>query len=154
MADYKEILGGLIGKAREIAESDAVTGLVSKAKDAVESTGVRSVYEQGASRARSYGQIARLSMGMNSDSSELNKVFTEIGKLYFEQAREAPEGVFVPLFQQAQALMDSMESRREEIRAMKADWEAGQADDIEVEFSDFDEIVNATENDGRGEPKE
>ena len=154
MADYKELFGNLVGKAKELAESDTVTGLVNKAREAVDSTGVRSVYEQGASRARSYGQIAKLTVAMNSDSNELNKVFTEIGKLYFEQAKDAPDGYFAPLFQQAQALLDGMEAKREEIRAMKADWEAGQADDIEVEIADFDQIVNATESDGMGEPKE
>ena len=90
MADYKELFGSL----------------VNKAKDVMESTGVTEVYQKGASRTKAYSRIARLTLDTNSQAEELRKVYTEIGRLYFEQARENPEGVFAPLFAQAGKLLD------------------------------------------------
>ena len=137
MADYMEFLGALVNKAR----------------DAVESSGVKEVYQQGADRAKAYSRIARLTLSMNSQADELKKVYTEIGKLYFEQNRETPEGVFVPLFAQAEALMNDVKAKDQEVRELKDALSTEK--DIEVEISeeidDFDAVVDATENEGKGE---
>lgn len=136
MADYKELLGALVNKAR----------------DAVESSGVKEVYQQGADRAKAYSRIARLTLSMNSQADELKKVYTEIGKLYFEQAREHPEGVFVPLFAQAGTLMADLRAKEQEVQALREELSAEK--DIEVEISeqidDFDAVVDATANEGKG----
>ena len=136
MADYMEFLGALVNKAR----------------DAVESSGVKEVYQQGADRAKAYSRIARLTLSMNSQADELKKVYTEIGKLYFEQNREKPEGVFVPLFAQAEALMNDVKAKYQEVRELKDALSTEK--DIEVEISeeidDFDAVVDATENEGKG----
>mgnify|MGYP007102087077 CR=1 FL=1 len=136
MADYKELLGAL----------------VNKAKDAVESSGIGGVYQQGADRAKAYSRIARLTLSMNSQVDELKKVYTEIGKLYFQQARENPEGVFAPLFAQVGTLMADLEAKEKEVRELKEQLNAEK--DIEVEISvqidDFDAVVDATENEGKG----
>ncbi len=137
MADYKVIL----------------EALVNRAKGAVESSGVREVYQQGADRARAYSRIARLTLSMNSQADELKKVYTEIGKLYFEQIREAPQGVFAPLAAQAETLMNDIKAKEQEVKALKEQLSAEK--DIEVEISeqidDFDAVVDATENAGKGE---
>ena len=52
MADYKEILGSLVNKAR----------------GAVESSGIADVYQKGAGRAKSYARIARLTLDLNSQA--------------------------------------------------------------------------------------
>ena len=137
MADYMEFLGALFNKAR----------------DAVESSGVKEVYQQGADRAKAYSRIARLTLSMNSQADELKKVYTEIGKLYFEQNRETPEGVFAPLFAQAEVLMNDVKAKDQEVRELKDALSTEK--DIEVEISeeidDFDAVVDATENEGKGE---
>ena len=139
MADYKELFGSL----------------VNKAKDVMESTGVTEVYQKGASRTKAYSRIARLTLDTNSQADELRKVYTEIGRLYFEQARENPQGVFVPLFAQAGRLMDELKARETELEALKSGLrDEAEEKDIEVEITqdidDFDQIVNATEAEGKG----
>jgi len=139
MADYKELFGSL----------------VNKAKDVMESTGVTEVYQKGASRTKAYSRIARLTLDTNSQADELRKVYTEIGRLYFEQARENPEGVFAPLFAQAGKLMDELKAKEAELEELKSGLrDEAEEKDIEVEITqdidDFDQIVNATEAEGKG----
>lgn len=139
MADYKELFGSL----------------VNKAKDVMESTGVTEVYQKGASRTKAYSRIARLTLDTNSQADELRKIYTEIGRLYFEQARENPEGVFAPLFAQAGKLMDELKAKEAELEQLKSGLrDETEEKDIEVEITqdidDFDQIVNATEAEGKG----
>jgi len=139
MADYKELFGSL----------------VNKAKDVMDSTGVTEVYQKGASRTKAYSRIARLTLDTNSQADELRKVYTEIGRLYFEQARENPEGVFAPLFAQAGKLMDELKAKESELEQLKSGLrDEAEEKDIEVEITqdidDFDQIVNATEAEGKG----
>ena len=139
MADYKELFGSL----------------VSKARDVMDSTGVTEVYQKGASRTKAYSRIARLTLDTNSQADELRKVYTEIGRLYFEQARENPEGVFAPLFAQAGKLMDELKAKESELEQLKSGLrDEAEEKDIEVEITqdidDFDQIVNATEAEGKG----
>ena len=142
MADYKEMLSGTF------------QSLVGKLRDTAESTGVKDIYAQGAERAKTYGRITKLTMALNSDNAELGRVYTEIGRLYYEQMRLNPEGYFVPLFAQADQLTASIHQKQDEIDALKGEMEsARQNRDIEVEISDFEDIVNATEADGATGPE-
>ena len=162
MADWKDMLTGTLGalrdKARELRESDAVEQVRRKLDEATEGTVVRSVYEQGAARTKIYAKIAKLSLGVNGQTEELKKVYAEIGKLYFEQAREDPEGVFAPLFGQAETLIASIRTDADEIEELKAQIQA-QQQDIDVEITqepddgmdDFERIVDQTENEGKNE---
>lgn len=145
MADYKDIISGtinsIIGKVKEVAESGAV----------------RDIYENGASRAKSYGRIAKLALELNGENEELKRVYTEIGRLYYEQAKDDPEGFFAPLFAQAEEICGRIAAKEDEINSLKADVAAAtgcdEADiDVEIgEFDDFDNIVDATEDDGKNE---
>ncbi len=139
MADYKELFGSL----------------VSKAKGVMDSSGVTEVYQKGASRTKAYSRIARLTLDTNSQADELRKVYTEIGRLYFEQARENPEGVFAPLFAQAARLMDELKAKEAELEELKNSLRPEDEEkDIEVEITqeidDFDQVVSATEAEGKG----
>lgn len=139
MADYKELFGSLLGKAREVMDS----------------AGVTQVYQKGAERTKVYARMARLSRESNSRAEELRRVFLEIGKLYFEQERNDPKGVFAPLFAQAALLQDQLRSSETELAALKDSLrDAGEEQDIEVEITeeepDFDAVVDATANAGKG----
>ena len=140
MADYKELLGSLVNKAKSVMDN----------------SGVSEVYQKGADRAKAYSRIARLTLDANNQADELRKVFTEIGKLYFEQERDDPKGVFAPLFAQASQLQNALRTRETELAALKDSLKAQPQEepDIEVEITqeepDFDAVVDATENAGKG----
>ena len=141
MANYKDILNGTL------------RSLSDKAKELGEAGGVKELYARGADRAKSYARAAKLSLEINGDSEELRKVYTEIGKLYFEQNEAAPGPLYAGLFAQAEELRARLRDKEGEIRAMRENFEAAQAEksgDIEVEIGDFEDIVNATESDGKG----
>ena len=140
MADYKDIIKGTL------------SSIAGKVKEVAESGTVRDIYDKGASRAKSYTRIAKLTLEMNGESEELKRVYTEIGKLYYEQAKDAPEGFFAPLFSQVKEISDSILAKEEEINAMKAEFEAEcAAKDIDVEIGEFDDVVDATASDGADE---
>ena len=145
MADYKDIISGTINS------------IVGKVKEVSESGAVRDIYENGANRAKSYGRIAKLALELNGENEELKRVYTEIGRLYYEQAKDAPEGFFAPLFAQAEEICGRIAAKEDEINSLKADVAAAtgcdEADiDVEIgEFDDFDNIVDATEDDGKNE---
>lgn len=134
MADYKSIIAGTL------------TNLASKVKEVAESGSVRNIYDRGAVRAKAYARIAKLSLELNGENEELRKVYAEIGRLYYEQAKDAPEGFFAPLFAQAEELYSGIAAREEEINALRAEMEAESSiDDIDVEISEFEEVVAAAE---------
>ena len=156
MADYKDKITGTVGtilhKAKEIAESDAVSGAVGKVREAAAGTGILEVYEKGTQRAKSFGSATKLTMDLNRDHRELNRVFSEIGKLYYEQAQNAPEGFFAPLFEQVGVLKETISAKEAEIAAYKASFEspepAGGKSGLDGDIADFESIVSQTETDG------
>lgn len=135
MADYKELLG-TFGK------------LADKVRETASSTGVLDVYAQGANRAKAFGQLTKLTLELNGEHDELNRIYAEIGRLYFEQAKDAPEGCFVPLFEQAKRVADGIREKRARIDALKEQYGMSGQSDIDVEIGDFDDVVSATEADG------
>ena len=138
MADYKEMLTGAIKN---------IAGIV---KDAAEATGVKEVYEQGIERTKSYGAIAKLTVGINNDEEELNRVYREIGRLYYEDHKDDPEGFYASLFSQVDALTGAINEKREEIESLKSSIESSTKSDIDVEIGEFEDVVNSTEADGTG----
>ena len=159
MADYKDIITGTIsnimGKVKEVAESPnvkeavdkvkaAAEDTVGKVKEAAEGSTVKEVYEQGASRVKSYGRIAKLNLEMNGDYEELKRVYTEIGKLCYDQFKDAPEGFFAPLFAQVEEISARIERSEAEIEAMKAEAGCQEEPDISVEIV-ADSVEDAAE---------
>lgn len=138
MSDYMDLINGTL---KNIAE---------KVKDAAEATGVREVYEQGIERTKSYGAIARLTVGINGDTEELKRVYQEIGRLYYEEHKDAPEGFYSSLFSQVDALNAAVGAKREEIETLKNGIDSSAASDIDVEICEFEDIVNSIEADGTG----
>ena len=139
MADYKDIIAGTInalsGKVKEIAQSGTVRG----------------IYEQGTTRAKAFGQLAKLTLSINGDNEELKRVFVEIGKLYYEQAKDAPEGFFASLFSQVESIKADIADKQAQIDELKAQAAEASAPDIDVEVTDFETVVDATEQDGKSE---
>ena len=136
MADYKDILNGTFGR------------LADKVKETASSTGVLDVYAQGAGRAKAFGQMTRLTLELNGEHEELQRIYAEIGRLYYEQAKDAPEGFFAPLFEQADRVTGSIRAKRAKIDELKEHYGVTEQSDINVEIGDFDDVVSATEADG------
>ena len=155
MSDYKDFVGTILNRAKDLAESEAVNGMVERVKEAAQSTGITDVFEKGSRRARSFGNATKLTVDLNRDYKELERVFCEIGKLYYEQASSSPEGFFVPLFEQVEAIRTSIAAREAEIEAYKASFETQAAadttpdgTDLSTRIDDFESIVDQTETDG------
>lgn len=139
MADYKDIITGTLKTLAEKVKSAAGT--------VAENDTVRGYYEKSSSYARSAGRLAKLSLELNGEAEEQRRVFAEIGKLLYEEQRENPQGFFAPLFARVEELEASIAAKREEIDGLKEVFRTEKKDaDIEVEISEFDEIVSATEN--------
>ena len=158
MSDYKDIITGtlksLVGKAKEVAESDSVKNIVDKVKVAAENSPVRDIYEPVAGKAKAYGGIAKLSLEINGGREELKRVYAEIGQLYFEQTKDAPEGFYTGLFKRAEAIMADISAKEELLASLKAEVAPAAAEseaDIEVEIAEFEEVVDETAADGAGE---
>ena len=144
MDKLAETLGGLAKKAKELG---------TQAVETVDKNGtVREAYARGAERTRCYAKIAKLTMELNSQSEELRKVYTEIGRLYVEQNGKSAEGFFAPLCAQAAETADRIRSIESEVRALRdAVAPEGAEKDIEVEIGAFDDVVSADEDAARGE---
>ena len=134
MSNYRDALNNLVGRARELAESGAV----------------RDVYEKGVSRTKSYARMAKLALSIKEDSDALQKLYAEIGRLFVEQNPIAPDGTYTDLFARAQGLRGLIEQKQREMEDLKADV-GTDGGDIEVEIGSFEDIVNATEDEGKGE---
>ena len=154
MADIKNLITGtfnnIVGKVKEVADN---TNVKETVKD---------IYEQGSSKVRSYSAIAKLSLELTGDKSELNKLYTEIGRMYFEETAE-PDDFFAPLFEQTREVYQRIVEKEALIGVLKeaecccdddccCDEECcceGEecccAEDIEVEVCEFEEVVEATE---------
>ena len=137
MADYKDMITGTL------------KNIMGKVKEVADSNNVRDIYEQGAGKAKAYGQIAKLSLEINGDREELKRVFAEVGQLYYEQAKDAPEGFFRALFAQAEQIKANIAAKEEEISYLKSEV-APAAADIDVEIAEFEEVVSDTAADGAG----
>lgn len=138
MADYKDIIAGTI------------KNLAGKVKDVAESNTVRGLYKHGAERARAYGAIAKLSLEISGDTEELKRAYTEIGKLYFEENRENPDGFYQALFANVEEINARIHANEDAINEIKAQIEAEDAADIDVEVGSFEDIVDSTSADGAG----
>lgn len=134
MSNYRDALNNLVGRVRELKESGAV----------------RDVYEKGVSRTKSYARMAKLALSIKEDSDALQKLYAEIGRLFVEQNPIAPDGAYTDLFARAQGLRGLIEQKQREMEDLKADVDPENAD-IEVEIGSFEDIVNATEDEGKGE---
>lgn len=148
MADYKDIIAGTFSALAEKAKKVANT----VAESVGENGSVRGVYEAGAGRAKAYARMAKLSLELNGENEELKRVYTEIGKLFYEQNAAAPDGIFAALFSQVEEINRRIADKNTEISAIKADMAPAEEErDIDVEIEEFDDIVSAAEEENKTE---
>lgn len=111
-----------------------------------------------ARKTKNTALIAKLNMNISSRRDVIKHAYGEIGKLYYETHKDAPEGFFVQLCQEIDLAMEDIAAMESEIvrlktegseQAVDADFESvvseneAEADpDIEVEF--FEETETET----------
>ena len=137
-------LSELVKKAKEVG---------AQAVETVDKNGtVREVYSRGTERTKAYARIAKLTLELNGENEELRKIYTEIGRLYYEQARESAGGFFAPLFAQAAETGEKIRRITDELDALREEYvPSGAEKDIEVEIGAFDDVVSADEKAAKGD---
>lgn len=130
--------------------NDAFNKVSKTVRDVAESGSVREIYESGTAKAKVYGKMAKLNLELNAASEELRKVYTEIGRLYYEQNQGNPEGFFINLFANADELKAQISAKENEINSIKADISSQNSTVSEDEFIDFDDIVSQSEQNNSG----
>ncbi len=143
MQKSKDLFHSLADGARKIA--GAVTESFS------EGGVVRTVYQDGLNRTRRFAQLAKMTADLRREKEELDRVFLEIGHLCYEQAKDAPEGFFAPLFAQVQEIRETLKRKECEIEALQK--EIGNvpesaARDVDSSITAFESVV-----DSFGQPK-
>ena len=132
MSDYKSIIMGTLNSLGE------------KAKDLAESGTVREIYDKGTGKAKALSRITKLTLELNGSSEDLKKAYMEIGKLYYEENCNAPQGFFTPLFEKVKEISGRMDVIDKELSALKEELKAD-----EGEGEDFDDVVSKSEDDAK-----
>lgn len=128
------------------------------------------ILARGAAKAtRRMARTAKLNLVIADERKNINRLYTEVGRLYYEAHRDDPEGFFVNLFQKIDASMEAvavmeteLENLRNEIRPVDPPSdETPEEPDITVEIEEEPEAPGCGDADAeapgaepeRGEPK-
>lgn len=121
------------------------------AKDMAEqATGtMRDFADKAMGGARAGGRIAKLAMEVASQKESLKKTYQEIGRLYYETAKDAPDGFFIQLFEEVRLGEQSIAEKEAELNELKSSFQKPFGVDVEFEF-----VVGQTEAEAEGEPEQ
>lgn len=121
MADYNEIKDNVFNALGTAA--DLTRGLVGKAAD----------------KTKDVAKLAKLNMELNSEKETVQKAYLEIGKLYYETHKSAPEGFFVQLCDEITLANQHIGKLSAEIDSVKS----GKDGDISVAYTEVKEDAAA-----------
>ena len=133
MADYMDMI------------NDTFDKIIDKVKDYTNGKSAKEIYEEGRDKISGYSKIAALKFDINGAKEQAKDTFTEIGRLYYEKTREAPEEDFKELFARIDSLRDEVNEKREKIADIR-NGDISDIKDIEVEITEFGEVVDNYEN--------
>ena len=121
------------------------------AKDMAEqATGtMRDFADKAMGGARAGGRIAKLAMEVASEKESLKKTYQEIGRLYYETAKDAPDGFFIQLFEEVRLGEQSIAEKEAELNELKSSFQKPYGVDVEFEC-----VVGQTEAEAEGEPEQ
>lgn len=97
--------------------NQATEGAKTVAEQATEN--VRSFTEKATGTAMSGGRMAKLAMEIASEKEALKKTYQEIGRLYYETAKDAPDGFFIQLFEEVRLGEQSVADKENELNELK-----------------------------------
>jgi glutamine synthetase adenylyltransferase len=124
-----------------------------KAKDTVETIADRSVelYKVAEEKARLLAKITKLSTEIAFEKGDLRKHYRELGKLYYELHRDAPEESLAQSCAEIAASKEVIACKQREIDALRgfADFESvspdldaeDEKDGVEIIIEDYDESM-------------
>ena len=139
MTDYNELLNSLkaaAGSAASMARDFAGTA-GDKARDLAGAAG---------EKARVVGRMAKLRLELNSQRTELDEAYAEIGRVYFESAdKKNPGELYVRLFDKVMLANAAIERIETELRELRAEL-GEQADE-----ADFSAVVDSAEQEAAGD---
>lgn len=118
MADFKSIKDSLVDTLGTVAE---------KTKDFADIV---------ASKAKDVSRLAKLNMELNSEKTNMEKTYAEIGKLYYETRKNNPDGFFVQLCDDISLAKENIERIQDEIASLKETNPGYEDGSIEVSFEE------------------
>lgn len=141
--EVKDVVLSTLGQA-----VDGAKGFAGKAAE-----GAKTVAGTVADKAKSGGSIVRLSMDAATARENLKKVYLEIGKLYYELHKDAPDETFAQLFEEVRQTEELIVAKEAELSGHKdnikesfnapAAFPAGADDDGAADFADVVEQAEA-----------
>lgn len=112
----REFSGAASERAREFSETAN-----EKARSFAENENVRNLYERGAGKAKRFGSNAKTAFEANGINEELKKAYMEIGKLFYEETKDAPEEFYEPLFRKVSNLNETLDELNRKLYAEEQD---------------------------------
>ena len=101
MADMNEIKSKIL---------EALSRAADKTRDAA---------GKAADTTKTYARIAKLTMEINGERDTVKKGYIEIGKLYYDTHKDAPEGFFSQLFEEVTLAQEHIAQKQAEIDTLK-----------------------------------
>lgn len=120
---------------------DGAKGLAGRA-----AAGAKTVAGTVAGKAKSGGSIVRLSMDAATARENLKKIYVEIGRLYYETHKDAPEEAFVQLFEEIRETEELLAAKQADLSEHKGNLREGFASASGAEDeADFADVVEQAE---------
>ena len=146
MADFNSIKDKILsGLDKAIDKTVDFAGKAAdEVRDAAAKTAgkTRDMAEKAADKAKVGARIAKLNIEISSEKENMKKTYLEIGKLYYDTHKDAPEGFFIQLCEEIALAEQNIAEKEAEIESLKAQDD----DSIKVEFEEIiDEEPEAEE---------
>jgi hypothetical protein len=110
----------------------------------------RDLAAYAADKAKRVGRIAKLNLDISSEKESIRRAYTDIGKLYYEMHKDAPEGFFVQLCEEISASEIVISQKETEINTLKESFKDSDCSDFED--TDFETVVSETETEADVSP--
>jgi hypothetical protein len=122
--------------------------LKQKAKETVQTIADKSIefYKIAEEKTKVLAKITKLSAEMTFEKGNVRKLYRELGKLYYDLYKNAPEPGFQQACEEITASLAVIAEKKREIDALKGvgddetdKEESGEKDDVEIIVEDFEE---------------
>lgn len=109
----------------------------------------RDFAEKASDKVKLTTRITKLNVEINSQKNSIEKNYTELGKIYYDLHKNAPESMFVRLFDDIRVANENIARLENEINELKVSCTSDNDGSIEVEFEEInpDEEAPAVVND-------
>lgn len=129
MADFNEIKGSVFSALGIAADK------------------TRKVAGKAADKAKDVSRITKLNFEIKSANDAIDRAYSEIGKIYYETHKNAPDTYFVQLCEEITQAVKNIDSLQTELDKLKAGMRSSDGS-IEVEFTEVkSEDTAASESD-------